>query len=481
MNFSNEVAPLITGLEDGWIPGRKMDLFDSQWTTFRSTLPLLWGFGIAHSVVSLIARRKSTQLNYSVQLFFGIAFVCVLHGYRALFIGALVLGNFVLTIKCPPKYLVGSVWIYNLAALVVVSGTGVSWKLPSLAALEGLGEWAHHFNMVMLKMISFGLDYSRSTAHHVRSVSDSGLDYKRRQDGNRDLREYSLSNYLTYVFFAPLYIAGPIASFNAFQSQMLHPQTTYSNKGVALYAIRWGGIFLLMEVFTHYMYGNAIAAQQAEALNKISSPALAIYLSIFVLYFMWMKFLLIWRFFRLWSLVNGIETPENMQRCVMNNYSIAQFWKSWHASFNVWLIRYVYIPLGGSAKRQLLNTAIIFVFVALWHDLNWRVFHWAGIVSAIFAPELIGTALWRKNSNFLNIRKNSPNLAKTLKALGCMWNILLMMTANLVGYVFGVEGIAMLAENIGSSSLWEFVPAVALFYPAASLMLWLDARKAAKQ
>ena len=62
-----------------------------------------------------------------------------------------------------------------------------------------------------------------------------------------------------------------------------------------------------------------------------------------------------------------------------------------------------------------------------------------------------------------------------------MWNILLMMTANLVGYVFGVEGIAMLAENIGSSSLWEFVPAVALFYPAASLMLWLDARKAAKQ
>ena len=31
---------------------------------------------------------------------------------------------------------------------------------------------------------------------------------------------------------------------------------------------------------------------------------------------MWLKFLIIWRFARLWALCDGIEVVENMQRCV---------------------------------------------------------------------------------------------------------------------------------------------------------------------
>ena len=33
---------------------------------------------------------------------------------------------------------------------------------------------------------------------------------------------------------------------------------------------------------------------------------------------MWLKFLIIWRFARLWALCDGIEVVENMQRCVCN-------------------------------------------------------------------------------------------------------------------------------------------------------------------
>lgn len=42
------------------------------------------------------------------------------------------------------------------------------------------------------------------------------------------------------------------------------------------------------------------------------------------------------------------------------------FWKGWHASFNQWLVRYIYVPLGGSSLR-LLNIWLIFTFVALWY------------------------------------------------------------------------------------------------------------------
>ena len=45
------------------------------------------------------------------------------------------------------------------------------------------------------------------------------------------------------------------------------------------------------------------------------------------------------------------------------------FWRGWHSSFNQWLVRYLYIPLGGSRRRA---AAIwpTFFFVAVWHDLE---------------------------------------------------------------------------------------------------------------
>jgi hypothetical protein len=119
-----------------------------------------------------------------------------------------------------------------------------------------------------------------------------------------------------------------------------------------------------------------------------------------VLNFMWLKFSLIWRYFRFWSLVCflmfnffirfffvlifffflnctlnlapnflvqlfyqlyvlsnniegqtyilttvlfqicGIEAPENMPRCINNCCNLESFWKNWHASYNKWLVRW---------------------------------------------------------------------------------------------------------------------------------------------
>ena len=60
-----------------------------------------------------------------------------------------------------------------------------------------------------------------------------------------------------------------------------------------------------------------------------------------VLNFMWLKFLVIWRFFRSWALLDGVESPENIMKCVCNNYDIEGFWKNWHSSFNRWLVRLI--------------------------------------------------------------------------------------------------------------------------------------------
>ena len=100
-----------------------------------------------------------------------------------------------------------------------------------------------------------------------------------------------------------------------------------------------------------------------------------------------------------------MEPQENMLRCMANNYSTLGFWKSWHRSFNLWIVRlvlipcllrhrlndalcrYIYIPLGGT-KNRLLTTVLVFTFVALWHDLTFRLLAWGWLVSLFIVPEI---------------------------------------------------------------------------------------------
>jgi protein-cysteine N-palmitoyltransferase HHAT len=82
-------------------------------------------------------------------------------------------------------------------------------------------------------------------------------------------------------------------------------------------------------------------------------------------------------------------------RCVCNNYDITGFWRNWHASFNKWIIRYLYVPLGGQQWR-LLNIWVVFTFVALWHDLEWHLLRWAWMMALFLVPELICKAIINK-------------------------------------------------------------------------------------
>ncbi len=65
------------------------------------------------------------------------------------------------------------------------------------------------------------------------------------------------------------------------------------------------------------------------------------------------------------------------------------FWRNWHASFNQWLVRYLYVPLGGACWRAA-NVWAVFTFVAAWHDLEWRLLGWAWIMALVMAPEMVG-------------------------------------------------------------------------------------------
>lgn len=183
-------------------------------------------------------------------------------------------------------------------------------------------------------------------------------------------------------------MTGPIISFNAFVSQLKHPQNTHSNSDILKYFIRTLFDFLCFQVFLVLYPVNSIATNPAnEHIWRSFNLYQILLLGFSELIFLWFKFLTIWRISRCFAFLDGFETPENMNRCICNNYCFEGFWRSWHRSFNQWLIRYIFIPLGGG-KYKHLNVWVVFSFVAIWHEFNLNLVFWAWGICLSLMPEI---------------------------------------------------------------------------------------------
>lgn len=194
--------------------------------------------------------------------------------------------------------------------------------------------------------------------------------------GHRPLAEYNLIHFAAYCLYPPLYMAGPIMTFNSYA---FYTKKSSGGPGVLLYAIRW---LLCLAVLEGGLCFFPMFAVVSCGLFWDLSPIEMAVAAYVLLKLMWLKFLLLWRFFRLWALVDGKEPPENMTRCMSNNCSLEQFWRGWHSSFNKWLVQYMYVPMGGRNNR-IISVWIIFIFVAVWHDIEPKLLAW-GILNAMF-------------------------------------------------------------------------------------------------
>jgi len=285
---------------------------------------------------------------------------------------------------------------------------------------------------------------------------------------------YGLLPCMAHALYAPLYIAGPIITYNDFMWQIYgdaapKPEPLVPWKSTMRYAVRLFLDVLVIELVTHFLYFNSVAIYKTGLRLKdhgLKYGAVEVALTAWwVLAFMWLKFAVIWRFFRFAALAEGIDPPENMVRCFAMNYDIQGFWKSWHASFNQWIVRYIYIPAGGS-KYQMIMIWPIFFFVAVWHDLDWRLFGWAGLMCFAFLPEILIKQEVR-SSRWNSIRQSW--CFDFMCGIFAAMNIGALMSANMAGFVVGVDGLTPLLREMLQSPLLLAV-SFSSFYCAARLM-----------
>lgn len=77
--------------------------------------------------------------------------------------------------------------------------------------------------------------------------------------------------------------------------------------------------------------------------------------------------------------------------------NLSQFWRRWHISLSTWFRDYLYIPLGGNrcgVARTYLNNIITMLVAGLWHGASWMFVLWGGIhgvgmvLNKLFKPAL---------------------------------------------------------------------------------------------
>jgi len=201
-------------LSPGWIPGREVDNSDAQYSSFRDNIPYMTLVLILHPLLrrlygsfwridsyTQVRQGPESDLNLSqglspiaaadarlehrisFDLGFAFLFITALHGVSAIKVFLILYANYKLATQLPRTYVPLATWIFNIGILfanelchgypiagiasillppqTTAAGKPSSGNWGSLVDNYGgiLPRWEILFNITVLRLISFNLDY----------------------------------------------------------------------------------------------------------------------------------------------------------------------------------------------------------------------------------------------------------------------------------------------------------------------------------
>ncbi|CAE7098754.1 unnamed protein product [Rhizoctonia solani] len=242
-DISNESNPnfykISPRLQEGWLFGRRVDNSDAQYRSFRSNIPSLLALSTVHLLSGKLYARIARFLSNDPEdnapesshnasrapflMVFSLLMLTGLHGTSALKILAILAANYwIAMLKIPAL-----TWIFNGAVLFASNWYegfrfgDVHGALASLDNLPGFyPRWHISFNITMLRLLSFNMDYYWAAKGGLVTAPGGTMTHKQRATISHSLELYSFTNFLVYVLYPALYIAGPIMGFNDFVWQV---------------------------------------------------------------------------------------------------------------------------------------------------------------------------------------------------------------------------------------------------------------------
>lgn len=188
--------------------------------------------------------------------------------------------------------------------------------------------------------------------------------------------ENNLFLFVTFSFFFPTVVSGPIRRFPSFKENLVslqRPTWIYVETGFSYIALgfiyKFLGDYCAVIQERSYSQGDFVGIDDGKFL--VLSTTFRIFLD-----FAGYSYIAIGI-----SRLIGINIPRNFNAPYLST-SIIDFWNRWHISLSSWVRDYLYIPLGGSrvtTPRQSFNLFLSMIVIGLWHGLGVQFAVWGGL------------------------------------------------------------------------------------------------------
>ena len=200
-----------------------------------------------------------------------------------------------------------------------------------------------------------------------------------------EIKKPRLVDLMVFVFFVPIFPAGPIQRFQEFVAK--HSSSISSTDVVAGLARMTVGYFkkivlvgLLLQpiaygtLFNEIAFGNGLATMDTTVLLAFLIAALCYaYLDLSAYADIAIGA----------SRLFGYRIMENMNYPLLRP-NLAEYWRCWHISLSSWCRNNVYMPVLGTSRNPTLALFSSFIVMGMWHHISlawlcWGMWHASGI------------------------------------------------------------------------------------------------------
>ena len=349
----------------------------------------------------------------------------------------------------------------------------------------------------LFRMVSFNLEYKKiynneSIPESIFNLNQAKSHCMKCYDGNfcsaclentivgekEKIDDYfNIIDFLSYVFYFPLFYAGPLINYNSFMFQINIIKESQHNiifkMNKLLYLLKLIFLYIVIEIYNHFLFPIFLFKYKDNAFEPNDDISLFYYcfICLNILTFLWLKFALIWRYFRLLAWCDGIFVEENMNRFIYDFYSLELFFRGMNRSLNRWMVRYIYIPIGGKNKKYV-NIWVVFGFWYLIFDfknIDYLVFY-------ICCCLLIDFEIFTKNYfiNKFGEDFNEKIHLRYAKYIACSLYLFIIFVIGLFGFFFTLEDFKIIVDTvIEKGGYLYFIKFVIFLLPNIVMMFFI--------
>ena len=159
----------------------------------------------------------------------------------------------------------------------------------------------------------------------------------------------------------------------------------------------------------------------------------------------------------------GFHFPENFNHPFICT-SMTDFWRRWHISLGSFFRDYVYIPMGGNRRHQILNIMTVWFLTGMWHGASWNFIMWGLYFGFVILIEKYTLLKW-----------NIPRVFRHIYAIAVLtisWGLFYFddmgKLQQFYHAFFGLGTIGAIPMDVQSvifDNLWLWLAALLLIFP----------------